>query len=473
MNADIKTDKLDELATRGIGRLLWNYSLPAVVGMLVMQLYNFVDRALIGHYGGIDGAASQEAIAGLTITFPVMNITTALGVLIGAGASARMSILLGNNDIHAARNVLGNALTLTVVLGITYLSIFAWFLDDMLILFGATETNLPYAREFMTYILPGLFLMNLTYSFNNLMRASGFPIRAMVTMFIGAGLNIILVTLFLVIFKMGIKGAAIASDISMAVTTIFVMAHFFKNSGPITWTRGTYRPCPKIVWGIIGIGAAPCIVNVAACLINIFINSNLKTLGADSELGADGALASAGVFVTFTSMIVCVIIGICQGMQPIVGYNYGAGLFHRLKRTYWLATGASTAVCIIGWIIVIVNPDMVARLIIPDENLAHHTGRLLTISMSMFWMVGFQIVSTNFLQSIGRVGFSIALSLARQVIFLLPIMYFMVRHFELDGLWASFPTSDVCATIVTSVLIIIEFRTIKRMQKQHTIPSPL
>ncbi|MDE5636174.1 MAG: MATE family efflux transporter, partial [Muribaculaceae bacterium] len=316
MNTD--KDKLNELATRPVGRLLWSYSLPAVVGMLVMQLYNFVDRALIGHYGGIDGAASQEAIAGLTITFPVMNITTALGVLIGAGASARLSILLGNGNPGAARNVLGNALTMTVVLGAAYLMLFAWFMDDLLVLFGATDTNIGYAREFMTYILPGLFLMNLTYSFNNLMRASGFPIRAMVTMFIGAGLNMLLVTLFLVVFKMGIKGAAIASDISMGVTTVFVMAHFFRNSGPIVWTRGTYALRPRIVWGIIGIGAAPCIVNVAACLINIFINQNLKELGAQSELGADGALASAGVFVTFTSMIVCAIIGICQGMQPIV-----------------------------------------------------------------------------------------------------------------------------------------------------------
>ena len=461
-------DKLNELATRPVGRLLWSYSLPAVVGMLVMQFYNFVDRALIGHYGGVDGAASQEAIAGLTITFPVMNVTTALGVLIGAGASARLSILLGNGNIPAARNVLGNALTMTVVLGVVYLMLFAWFMDDMLILFGATDTNIGYAREFMTYILPGLFLMTLTYSFNNLMRASGFPIRAMVTMFIGAGLNILLVTLFLVVFRMGIKGAAIASDISMGVTTVFVMAHFFKNSGPIVWTRGTYGLRSKIVWGIIGIGAAPCIVNVAACLINIFINQNLKTLGAHSELGSDGALASAGVFVTFTSMIVCAIIGICQGMQPIVGYNFGAGLFHRLKRTYWLAVGCATLICLIGWVIAMVNPSMIARLIIPDETLARHTGRLLTISMSMFWMVGFQIVSTNFLQSIGRVGFSIALSLVRQVIFLLPIMYIMVHHFELDGLWASFPTSDMCATIVTTVLIVIEFRTIKRMRREKT-----
>lgn len=458
------SDKLNELATRPVGRLLWEYSLPAVVGMLVMQLYHFVDRALIGHYGGADGAASQEAIAGLTITFPMMNITTALGVLIGAGAAARISIFLGNGNINAARNVLGNALTMTVTLGITYLCLFAFFLDDLLVLFGATETNLPYAREFMTYILPGLFLMNLTFSFNNIMRASGFPIRAMVTMFIGAILNIILVSIFLIVLKTGIKGAAIASDISMTVTTIFVMSHFFHNSGPITWTRGTYRLRKSIVIAIIGIGAAPCIVNVAACLINIFINYNLKTLGAVSEIGADGALASAGVFVTFTSMIVCSIIGICQGMQPIVGYNYGARQFHRLRRTFWLAVIASTVICTLGWVISLVCPQAVANLIIPDETLSRQTGHILSISMSMFWMIGFQIVATNFLQSVGRVGYSIALSLARQVIFLLPIMYLLVDRYQLDGLWLSFPTSDICATIISATLIILEFRAIRRLE---------
>lgn len=458
---------LDELATRPLGRLLWDYSLPAVVGMLVMQLYNFVDRILIGHYGGMDGAASEEAIAGLTITFPVMNITTALGVLIGAGSAARMSIALGNGNNDAARTILGNALTMTIVLGLSYLAVFGWFMDDMLVLFGATETNLPYAREFMMYILPGLFLMNLTYSFNNLMRASGFPIRAMITMFIGAGSNVILATLFLVVFKLGIKGAAIASDISMFITMVFVMSHFFKNSGPVVWTRGTFRLQSKIVWGIIGIGAAPSIVNVAACLINIFINFNLREFGAKSELGADGALAAAGVFVTFTTMIVCGIIGICQGMQPIVGYNYGAGKYNRLRRTFWLAVAASTVICTIGFVIGMTAPVSVARLIIPDEQLAAHTGRILSIAMCMFWMVGFQIVTTTFLQSLGRITSSIILSLARQVLFLLPIMYFFVRRYALDGLWASFPTSDICATVVAVVLLVIEFRKIKKLEKQH------
>lgn len=298
MKSDNKAN-LQELLTMAEGRLLWRYSLPAVVGMLVMQLYNIVDRAFIGHVVG------AKAIAGLAITFPVMNISTALGVLIGAGASARLSIMLGNGDTGGALKVLGNALTLTLIIGVVYLGLFAWFLDDLLYLFGATEATLPYARDFMTYILPGLFMMNLMFSFNNLMRASGYPVRAMVTMFIGAGLNIMLAPLFIYVFGLGIKGAAIATDISMTVSMLFVMAHFVRNSGEIKFRRGIYSLDRRIVWGIVTIGAAPSIVNVASCLINILINKTLLAYGGDD------AIASAGVFVTFSSVLVAVIIGLC------------------------------------------------------------------------------------------------------------------------------------------------------------------
>lgn len=452
MTTTTTDSRLDRLATGSIGRLLWDYSLPAVIGMLVMQLYNVVDRAFIGHVVG------KEAIAGLTITFPVMNITTALGVLIGAGASARVSILLGNGNPAGARRVLGNALTLTIIIGLAYLTAFAVYIDDILRLFGATDVTLPYARSFMMWILPGLFMMNLTYSFNNVMRASGYPTKAMVTMLIGAGLNMLLAPLFIYVLGWGIKGAAIGSDISMAVTTFFVMHHFVRTPGEVHYSRGIYRLRPAVILSIVGIGAAPAIVNVAACLINIFINRNLIAFGGDD------AVASAGVFVTFTSLLVCVIIGICQGMQPVVGYNYGAGLLHRLRRAYLLSVGASTVVCLVGFAVALACPRAVAMIFISDPELVHSTGRALTIAMLAFWMVGFQIVSTNFLQSIGKIGFSILLSLSRQVLFLLPILYMMVRHFGLDGIWYSFPVSDLCATAVTVILIAIQFRRLSRPQ---------
>lgn len=449
-----------QLATQSVGRLLWTYSLPAVVGMLVMQLYNVVDRAFIGQVVG------KEAIAGLTITFPVMNITTALGVLIGAGAAARISIHLGNSDDAGARRVFGNALTLTTLIGLVYLSVFFFFLDDILRLFGATDETIPYAHDFMVWILPGLMMMNLTYSFNNVMRASGFPTKAMITMFIGAGMNVVLAPLFVYLLDMGIKGAAIATDISMAVTTYFVLRHFAFTQSPVHYARGIYKLNWPTVLSIVGIGAAPSIVNVAACFINIFINRNL------TEFGGSDAVASAGIFVTYTTLLVCVILGICQGMQPIIGYNYGAGLYDRLKKTYWLAVGASTVISIIGFALGMLCPRAIARVFVSDAGLVGDTAHFLTISLVMFWMVGFQVVSTTFLQSLGRVGASILLSLSRQVLFLLPILYIMVDRLGLDGIWLSFPMSDLCATIVAAILIIIEMRSLNHA-RTHRLPSPL
>ena len=320
--------KLRELAEMPVGRLLWKYSLPAVVGMLVVQLYNVIDRIVIGQVVG------AKAIAGLAITFPVMNIATALGVLVGAGASARISLFLGAGDAVRARRVLGNSLTLTLIIGTVYIGLFAMFLSPILRLFGADDATLPYARDFMIFILPGLLMTNLTFSFNNMMRASGYPMKAMATMFVGCGLNILLAPLFVWALGLGIKGAAVATDISMTVSMVFVMRHFcVHRHGPVVFTRGIYRLDPRLIWGIIGIGAAPSIVNVASCVINIFLNHALK------DYGGYEALAAAGIFVTYTSMLCCIVIGICQGMQPVIGFNYGNGQPARVRRTF-LAGGA-------------------------------------------------------------------------------------------------------------------------------------
>ena len=322
--------KLNELATEPVGRLLWRYSLPAVVGMVVTSLYNVIDRIFIGRGVGAD------AIAGLAITFPVMNVATALGVLVGAGASARVSIMLGAKDYRGAQMVLGNSLVMIVINAIAYLTVFGLFMDNILVAFGASAQSLPYARDFLMYLLPGLLVMNLSFSFNNIMRASGYPVRAMVSMFIGAGSNLVLAPVFIFWLGMGIRGAAIATDIAMTISGIFVFAHFFRPDSTLRFTRGIYRLRWHIVLGIVSIGAAPSLVNVAGSAINVIINTTL------ARYGGDAAVAAAGIFTTYTSLLTMVVIGICQGMQPIVGYNYGAGLYHRLRRAFWLATGAST-----------------------------------------------------------------------------------------------------------------------------------
>lgn len=432
-----------------VGRLLLRYSIPAVVGIVVMQLYNIVDRIFIGQVVGTD------AIAGLAITFPLTNITTALGVLIGAGASARVSIMLGNKDEASALKVAGNSLVLTLSIGAVYVALFYLFLDDLLVLFGATTANISYARDMMLYVLPGLFLTNIAFSFNNIMRSSGFPARAMVTMFIGAGVNVILDPIFIYLLDWGIKGAAIATDIAMAVSALFVMSHFIKGRGVIRFKRGIYKLDRRIVWGIIGIGAAPCIVNLASCLINILINHTVNRYG-----GSD-AIASVGVFVTLTAFVVAFIIGICQGMQPIVGYNYGAKQFKRLRRAFGLTAGIATAVSLLGWLGGQLLSVPLTKVFITDDELIAATARTLSIATSMFWTVGIQIVATTFFQSIGRVEKSIFLSLTRQVLFLIPALLLLPGMYGLKGVWLSFPTSDIAAFVVTIAMILWQFRSMR------------
>jgi putative MATE family efflux protein len=437
---------LNELAERPVGRLLYNYSLPAVVGMVTVSLYNVIDRVFIGHQVGAD------AISGLAITFPVMNLATALGVLVGAGASARVSILLGQKRHDLAQRVLGNALTLTLIIGFIYVSLFAIFLDDILCAFGASEHTLPYAHDFMYTLLPGLFLTNLTYGFNNIQRASGYPRRAMMAMMLSAGVNFVFAYLFIFIFKLGIRGAALATDIAMFSAMLFVFMHFMRKDSTVHFTRGIYRLDKRTVISIISIGAAPSLVNIAGCLINVIINTSLVHYGGDTAVGA------AGIFTTFTQLICMVVLGICQGMQPIIGYNYGAGRLDRLKKTFWLAVGVSSVFCVVGSIAGQLMPRTIARIFTYDEQLIDVTANCLRIALMAFSVVGFQIVSTTLFQSIGKAGKSIVLSLSRQVIFLIPLLLWFPHMFALNGIWLAFPCSDLCATAVTAGLVIYQFR---------------
>lgn len=445
-------DRIGELKYLSVGKLLWKYSLPAIVGTVVMSLYNIIDRVFIGQGVGPD------AIAGLAITFPVMNLASALGMLIGVGSSSRVSIVLGQGNKDMAFKILGNSIIMTVVLGLCYITAFAVFMEDILVLFGASEKTLPYAYDFMMYILPGMLFMNLCYSYNNVMRASGYPTRAMVTMFIGAGLNIILAPIFIFVLDWGIKGAAIASDISMLVSAAFVMAHFMSRRSELHFKRGIYRLEKSILLSVVSIGAAPFLINCAGCAINAIVNNMLYRHGGDSSV------AAMGIFTTYTQLLVTVVIGICQGMQPIVGFNYGARLFDRLRRTYYLAVGAASAVCVAGTLFSLAFPHYIAMAFTTDGALINVTSNGLSVAMLMFWGVGFQIVSTNFFQSLGMAAKSIFLSLTRQIIFLIPLLLLLPPCFGLKGVWSAFPASDALAILVTVVLIMREFGKLRRME---------
>lgn len=374
------TDRLKELGNAPIARLLWKYSLPAVVGTVVMSVYNIIDSIVIGH--AID---DPNVVSGIAVTFPVMNLATALGMLIGAGSATRVSIVMGQNDKRMAEIILGNSVQLTVLIGLVYITLFAIFLNPILTIFGASPNSLPYAREFLLWVLPGMVLMNLTFSYNNVMRATGYPGKAMYTNLIGAGLNMILAPLFLFGFGWGIKGAAIATDISMLVTAFFVMAHFFRKDSVLHFVRGTFKFNWPVIKSILYIGMAPFLINVAGSSINAIVNNSLL------HYGGDNAIAAVVVFNRFVTIFVMIVIGICQGMQPILGYNYGSRRLDRLFKTLFLAGGTALMVTTAGSLLGAFNPRVIASMFMQDEAQIECAINCLRITTIGFWMVGFQV----------------------------------------------------------------------------------
>ncbi len=448
---DPQDNRLKELSSEPIGKLLFKYSLPAVIGTVVMALYNIIDSIVIGH-----AIADPNVVAGIAVTFPVQSLGTAFGMLIGAGAATRISIVLGQKDHHRAAVILGNSVQLTILVGIFYTTCFAVFMDPLLRLFGASDASLPYAREFLLWVLPGMVLMNLTFSYNNVMRASGYPAKAMWTNMIGAVLNSILAPLFLFGFHWGIKGAAIATDISMVVTAIFVMQHFFRKDSTLHFERGTFKFNWKVITSILYIGMSPFLINVAGSCINAVVNNSLV------HYGGDDAVAAVVVFNRFVTIFVFIVIGICQGMQPILGYNYGARKFDRLFRTLKLAAFSSAVITTIGSVIGATNADVIAGLFMQDQQQIECAVNCLHITTVGFWIVGFQIVATNYFQSLGMAAKSIFLSLTRQVIFMIPALLVLPPLYGLDGVWACFPIGDYLSTVVASLMLAYQIRKLRK-----------
>lgn len=444
-------DRLKELGTAPLGRLLWKYSLPAVIGTVVTALYNLIDSIVIGH--AID---DPNVIAGIAVTFPVMTLSGALGMLIGAGAATRISIVLGQKDKPRAELILGNSVMLTLIIGISYMLTFFIFLDPILRTFGASDASIPYARQFMQWIIPGMVLINLTFSYNNVMRATGYPRKAMFTNILGAVLNAILAPLFLFGFGWGIWGAALATDISMAITAFFVMSHFFNHKNEIYFRPHTTRLRWPVVKSILMIGMAPFLINLANAGINALMNNSLL------HYGGDNAIAAIVAFNRYVTVFVMIVIGICQGMQPILGYNYGAGKYNRLFSTLFLAATAGFSVTTVGAIVAQLFPANIASLFMQDSEQIDAAVTCLRITTLSFWMVGFQIVSTNFFQSLGMAGKAIFLSLTRQIIFMIPLIYLLPPVFGLKGVWSAFPVSDAVATVVTILMLIWQIRHIRR-----------
>lgn len=429
------------LSTENIRKLIWNYSLPAIVGTVVMSLYNIVDRIFIGQGVG------PLAISGLALTFPFMIFLMAFGLLIGAGSAARISITLGEGNKEKAEKILGNAFTLTVIISGTVIVLSYIFMHDLLRLFGGTEKTIKYAEDFMQIIIPGGIFSALNYGFNNIMRASGYPRKAMYTMIICAGINLILAPIFIFGFHWGIQGAAFATNIAYLVGTIWVLEHFTQAKSNIRFRKKNFRLDKDIVKSIISIGMSPFSMQLATCMVVILVNTTLIHYGGDLAIGAYGIINS------INTLIVMIIVGLNQGTQPIIGFNFGAKLYDRMFKTLKYAIIIASCLTTFGFVIGTFLPMIITSFFTRDIELQTIATNALRISVVMFPIVGCQIVITNFFQSIGEAKISIFLSLTRQFLFLIPCLIILPPIFGLTGTWASMPVSDGLATIVAAVTI--------------------
>lgn len=433
-----------ELETKKISKLVWDYALPAIIGTMVNATYNIVDRIFIGQGVG------SLAISGLAVTFPVMNLVAALGMLVGAGASSRISISLGRKDPERAEKILGNSFLLTIVLNLVFITLLMVFLEPILMAFGASEQTYPYAKEYLQIILPGNIFVTMTYSFNSMMRASGYPKKAMYTMLIGAVLNIALDPIFIFVFGMGIGGVAWATIISMFIGMLFVMYHFTRKSSSLRLRRKNIRFEKNILIAIVSIGLSPFFMQVAASSVAVLMNTSLKSYGGDLAIGAYGILLSLFM------LIVMFVIGLNQGLQPIIGYNYGAEIYSRVKTAFYYGIKIATVVTTIGFLFGMFLPRLFARAFTSDAQLLALAENAMQISIVAFPVVGFQIVLSGYFQSIGQAKKSIILSLSRQIIFLIPSIIILPRIFGLDGVWAATPVSDLLAMILAVYFFIRE-----------------
>jgi putative MATE family efflux protein len=435
-----------ELGTEKIGRLLKQYALPAIIAQTASSLYNMVDSIFIGQGVG------PLAISGLAVTFPLMNLSTAFGTLVGAGAATMLSILLGQKNYKAANKVLGSVVTLNIIIGLIFMAIALIFIDPILYFFGASENTLPFAKEYMQIILYGNIITHLYFGLNAAMRSSGSPKKAMGLTLFTVIFNTILDPIFIFVLDLGIAGAAWATVIAQTAAMIVVLKHFSDRSRPFHFEKGMLRLDLRVAKDSLTIGMGPFLMNTAACLVTLFINQQLRDYSGDLGIG------SYGICNRFIFMFIMICMGLNQGMQPIAGYNYGAKQYSRVKEVFWMTAKFGTIVTTICFAIGMFIPRLAAGIFTHDEALLTMSAEGLRILTIGFPIVGFQMIGTNFFQCLGMVKKSIILSLSRQLLFLLPLLYTLPLWMGANGVWMSFPISDLLSAALTAIFLRRLFR---------------
>ncbi len=449
------------LGSDNIGKLLFNYATPAIIAMTSSSLYHLIDSIFVGR--GVGGAA----IAGMAITMPIMNIGSAFGAMVGVGAGARISLRLGEGNKAAAEKTLCNAVILNIIIGFTIMAVMLGFLDEILLLVSGGEASaetLSYAKDFMQIILLGNVTMHLYLGMNDMIRSSGNPRKSMAIMLTSVAINLALNPLFIFVFKWGIQGSAAATVISQFVCFLLTLSHFCSKKSFLHFKREAFHVDWTIIKNILSIGLAPFLMNICASIVVIFVNRAMLMHG-----GADLYVSAYGIVNRIALLFIMVVQGLNQGMQPIVGYNYGAKNYARVRKVVYMTICCGVAFATIGFILGQTIPDAIARAFVDptkgdDALIVAAAAEGLRIVLAVFPLVGFQVVVGGFFQYIGKAPLAIFISLTRQLLFLLPLLWFLPREFGAHGVWISMPIADSASIILALALFVWQIRKIKQME---------
>ena len=448
--------KITELGTASIRSLLFKYATPGIIAMTAMSLYNMVDSIFIGHGVG------AMALSGLTVAKPFMDICAAFGTLVGVGASSLVAIKLGEKDYRSANDILANVIILNVLLGALVMAVGLFWLDPILYAFGASDATISYAREYMEIILAGNILTHIYYGLNSMLRSVGHPRISMYATILAVSLNVILDPIFIFVLDMGVRGAALATISSQLVSVVIELIIFLNPKEVIHFHRGIWRLKRDITMRALGIGTAPFLMHMAACFVVIVLNNQLKRYGGDL------AIATFGMTNRFMFFFAMIVMGIQQGMQPIVGYNYGANLHVRMVRAYKLSVYCATCVMGVLWLFGVIWPEGFIRLFTHDELLIAQSIVPARIMLCVMFAIGFPMITGNFYTSIGMARKAIFLSLTRQVLFLIPLIISLPYLFNslgwepIWGVWWALPISDSLSVITAAIVINRDMRKFKR-----------
>lgn len=447
------------LGNERISKLLLKYSVPAIIGMIVNALYNVVDRAFIGNIPG----AGPLAITGVGVTMPIVTVVLAFGMLIGVGATSSISIKLGQGKKDEASKIIGNSITLSIIIGVVLTIVSMIFIDKILYLFGASDQTLGYAKTYINIILLGNVINMVAFTLNNTIRADGNPKLAATIMIVGCIINTSLDAIFIFVFGMGIKGAALATVIAQTVTAIWSTWYYISGKSNLKFTVESLKLDTKLVKSILAIGSAPFAMQIAASLVQVVSNNALKVNGGDLAIGAMATISAISM--------VCLmpIFGINQGAQPIIGYNYGAKKYDRAMKAWILSMVVATIILIIATMVVQLFPESIVGIFNDDPKLMDISVDGIRIYLFMLPIIGVSITGSNYIQSIGKAKIAMFLSLLRQVILLIPFIIILPKFLGLNGVWISQPVSDFIATAITVIILIKEFRNVKKISKEEKV----